>query len=83
MSDVVQFLSIVLPTPNTAPQAAKTLISKFVDPDKQYLVHRCCGESMALLKEGAVCNRDACKDVNIPESKFVEVPLDLQLKEIQ
>ena len=80
MTDVLRLISLYLPSPNSAPQSAKTLLSQFVDT-KRLPVSQMLWCLYAIAKSMETCDQDTCKTEDVPNSKFVEVPLDRQLQQ--
>ena len=80
-TDIVRLISVILPPPNSVRSTARSLVRKFVQYHEQTRLHRCCGVSMRRLAAGERCSQSECLTENVPDAKFVEVPLDKQLQE--
>ena len=80
-TDILRFISALLPSPNRVTTTAKSLTRKFLRYEQMTVVHRCCGVCMRLLPEGAQCLRTECVQQRVQDALFVEIPLDKQLQE--
>ncbi len=80
-TDILRFMSAVLPAPNSGSTSARSLTRKFVRYGEQARLHRCCGVCMRRLPEGEKCAQADCLSQGEPDATFAEVPLDKQLQE--
>ena len=81
VDDLLQFLVTVLPHPSCIPRSNRALIKEFIDCKSSTIVHSCCGYCSKLLGSSSLCSKSECQATSLPNAKFVEVPLDGQLKE--
>lgn len=80
LTDMLELISLMLPTPNGLCMTAQQLINKFVDFKREAIVHKCCGFCARLLAESSQCGKEECRAANLSDALFIEVPLDEQLK---
>lgn len=80
-TDILRFISVLLPPPNSVRSTARSLNKKFVHYNEQTRIHRCCGVCMHHLAVGERCSQSECLSQNVADATFVEVPLDKQLQE--
>lgn len=76
VTDIIKLFSNSLPSPNSL----SGLMQNYVDYDADTIVHRCCGYCTQLLPDDSSCPLEECKRACIPDSSFVEVCLEKQLK---
>lgn len=81
LADMLQLLSRLLPKPNSLCLTAQRLINKYVRYDRESITHRCCGYCLSRLHGETKCTNEEYKGADLPDSIFVELPLDDQLKE--
>lgn len=74
-ADILSLLSILCPSP-AIPSSVYTLNRHYVDFDKDAVVHLCCSACKALVTNALTPH--CCGSPHI-DSKFVEVPLNIQL----
>ncbi len=80
-SDLLKLTSMIIPVPNLVPSSSSVLRSKFVKYKEDTIVHHYCGHCTVPLMPGQKCAKQECIDTMEPTSTFVELPLDLQIKE--
>lgn len=80
VTDILNLLSLSLPSPNTLPTSQYSLMKKYVNYQADTKVHRCCGNCTKLLVGDSSCSVADCRRANIPDSTFVEICLDKQIK---
>ena len=81
LTAILQLLALMIPSPCSLPTSNHVLTKMFVDYPKETITHRCCGFCTRLLIDGESCARLQCRSAKEPDAKFVEIPLDAQLRE--
>lgn len=81
MVDIMEMLSILFPSPNVFGLGSRELQRRYVQFESIAKVHHCCGTCLTLLSEEDSCTNHECMISSEPDCYFVELPLDVQLKE--
>ena len=80
VTDILKLFSQSLPSPNSLPQTQHLLLKSYVNYKVETIVHRCCGYCSRLLSDDTSCTIAECQQACIPESSFITICLDQQLK---
>ena len=80
-TDILRLVSMVLPTPNTAPSSSTLLISKFTSFKREAIVQHYCGSCTYPINTGSSCTRPLCSRVQEPHAVFIRIPVTAQLTE--
>ena len=78
-SDLLQLLSMFLPSPNGVPPSVHVLNKQYLDLNKDTITHRCCGKCMELLPITTKCTKPECITAKLPDVLLLEIPLQMQL----
>ena len=81
ISDLTEFLAQLLPKPNVFATNSRELQRKYVQFEDETIKHQCCGHCMALLPVSGTCSSHSCVAANKPNAYFLELPVELQLRE--
>ena len=77
-SDLLKFFSLTLPSPSKVPPV---LNGKFVNFKEDAIVQHFCGSCTRPISSGSSCEREQCIRAKLPRAMFVQVPLQMQLRE--
>ena len=78
VADLLKLFTVTVP--NFSPCSVHTLLNKFTNFKESTKIHRCCGFCTKLLTSDVSCMRSDCVAKALPDSSFIEVRLDHQLK---
>lgn len=78
VADLLKLFTITVP--NFSLGSVHTLFNKFTNFKESTRLHHCCGFCGKLLMSDTKCTRSECLAKGLPDSSFIEVRLDHQLK---
>ena len=80
-TDILQFLTMILPSPSNVPPSSLALTRKFANLKDDVIIQHFCGCCMVLLEPGSSCSRMPCSQMKEHNSVFVRIPLKNQITE--
>ena len=80
-TDLLQLLSMVLPSPNKVPSSSSNIIGRFANLKNDGIIQHFCGVCSTPLDSGLLCTRPHCTSSQSRPSVFIRIPVAAQLME--